>query len=99
MMEKVDLSHWWTASFAGGVALAVAAAAIGHNALILIGVGFACFGLGEWINRPIQQALHHGYGTQGIITSYPWRPRPVGLALDALGIILFFIGIYQLIFV
>lgn len=99
MTEKIDLSHWWKASFAGGIALAVAAAAIGHNALILIGIGFACFGIGEWINRPIQQALHQGYGVQGIITAHPWRPKPVGLALDAIGVALFLIGAYRLVFI
>ena len=98
-MEKFDLEHWWKASFAGGVALAVAAAAIGHNALLLIGVGFVCFGIGEWFNRPIQQGLHVGNGMRGIVTSYPWRPKPFGIIMDALGIVLFCIGVYRLIFI
>lgn len=98
-LEKFDLEHWWKASVAAGVALAVAAAAIGHNALLLIGVGFLCFGVGEWINRPIQQALHRGHGVQGVITSYPWRPKPFGLAMDTIGVVAFCIGFYRLIFI
>lgn len=78
--------------------MAVAAAAIGHNALLLVGVAFLCFGIGEWINRPIVQSPYAGNGMRGIISAYPWQPRPFGLVLDGIAIALFLIGTYRLVF-
>jgi hypothetical protein len=98
-MNNLNLEHWWKACFAGGIALSVAAAAIGQNGLILVGIGFACFGVGEWFNRPVQQGIHVGNGMRGVVTSYPWQPKPFGLAVDGVGIVLFFIGVYRLIFI
>ncbi|MDB5540505.1 MAG: hypothetical protein JWQ89_2232 [Devosia sp.] len=52
--------------------MAAAPTAIGHKALRLIGIGFLCFGIGEWINRPIVQQPYAG-GENRIAPAFEYR--------------------------
>lgn len=98
-IEALNIEHWWKAVAAAGLALTVAAAAAKHNELLLIGLGILACGIGEWINRPMQQTvMQQGLGgLNGIITGHPWRPKPLGITLDSLGVVLVAIGLLKLI--
>lgn len=98
-LDSFDFKHWWKAVVAAGVALAVAAVAAKHHALLVVGLGLISCGVGEWINRPLQQTLvQEGIGgINGIISGNPWRPSPLGLGLDALGVCLLFYGLMRIV--
>jgi len=98
-LDSLNIEHWWKAVAAAGVALCVAAVAAKHNQLLLLGLGTLSCGIGEWVNRPLQQTLvQQGFGgLNGIVTGYPWRPKPLGLILDGIGILLIVYGTIRII--
>jgi hypothetical protein len=59
---------------------------------VLIGLGLLFFGIGEWINHPIQMRR-----TGGVIAeSYPWRFSFFGVLLDMIGMGFFGFGVFRL---
>lgn len=98
-LDSFDLKHWWKAVVAAGVALAVAAVAAKHSALLVVGLGLISCGVGEWINRPLQQTVvQQGvYGINGIISGHPWKASPLGLVLDVLGVGLLCYGLLRIV--
>lgn len=98
-LEALNIEHWWKAVAAAGLALTVAAAAAKHDPLLLIGLGVLSCGIGEWINRPMQQTLvQQGIGgLNGIITGHRWKANPLGIILDLLGVALIAVGIFRIV--
>jgi hypothetical protein len=92
-LKGFDLSLWWRAAIAVGLAITIAALAANNLPLILIGLGIVACGFGEWVNHPMLIEFMRG----GTLTSHPRFNRPLGLMLDALGIALVGFGIYRLI--
>lgn len=81
---------WWI-TFAGfGVAIVAAALAAGSLPWQLIGGGLVTAMLGEAVNRPFVQQVTHvdGWGmARQMASGYPYRPRRIGLLLNAAGAI------------
>lgn len=97
-MNAFDVSeHWYKAVLAAGVVLAGAAVAVGHNPLLICGLGLVLWGIGEFINHPYQEKLvMNDYGSVNAkISGRPWQPNPFGLVLDAIGGILLVIGLVK----
>jgi hypothetical protein len=59
---------------------------------VLIGLGLLLFGIGEWVNHPIQMKRSGGVITE----SYPWRLSFFGVLLDVIGVGLFGFGLFRL---
>jgi apolipoprotein N-acyltransferase len=97
LLKDLKIDHWWKLIAVAGALLAIAATPVQFAAGGLVGLGILFFGAGEWINHPVQQSIGMGYGSVWKGTSYPWNPRPLGIVLDALGILLFFIGLIKII--
>ncbi len=99
-MNALDVSeHWYKAVLAAGVILAGAAVAVGHNPLLICGLGLVFWGVGEFINHPYQQrlVLNDYGGVQATISGHPWSPKPLGIALDIVGAILLLIGVVKIV--
>lgn len=78
-----------------GALIAAASAMRPFVAGLLIGLGCLIFGVGEWINHPIQMKRSGGVFTE----SYPRNPKQsygFGLLLDAIGVGLFGLGLLGL---
>lgn len=91
--KDLDLRNWWIAVLFAGVAISTAAIAVKLVPAILIGLGIMAIGVGEWINHPYQEQLGQGYK----ITGHPRRPKPSGLLIGAVGVLLLALGLYRLI--
>lgn len=98
-IDSLDIKHWWKAIAAIGLALCIAAVTAKHHQLLLLGLGAIFFGIGEWINRPPQQYFikQGAGGINGIMTGHPWQPKPLGLILDIIGILLIAFGTFRII--
>src|SRR4051812_26949064 len=55
---------------------------------VLMGLGLLFFGIGEWINRPVQMKRSGGVITE----SYPWGFSLLGVLLDVIGNRNFWLG-------
>lgn len=99
-LDALNLEHWWKAVAAAGLALAIAGAAANHNPLLVIGLGVLACGIGEWINRPMQQTLfQQGVGgLNGIVSGHRWKANPLGIILDIVGLALIAFGIWRIAF-
>ena len=62
-LGKWDLEHWWKLLAAAGALIASTSAPVIFVPGVLIGLGPLFFGIGEWINHPIQMRR-----TGGVIT-------------------------------
>jgi len=91
-LKNLDLRHWWIAVVASGIAFTTAAIAAQFVPMIFLGLGLLLFGIGEWIDHPIQTQL----GPNFKVTSYPRHTTVLGFILDAVGIGLMCVGLYKL---
>lgn len=90
-----DPGHWHIAIALAGLAITVASLAAGSKPMVLTGLGMIAFGVGEMRNHPYQERLltneYGGYA--GKVSGHPRNPSPLGLVLDAIGILLFVGGL------
>ncbi len=65
---------------------------------LLISLGIFLFGLGEWVNHPLQTGLLSAtaFHPAGIVTSYPRRFSVAGCIFDLIGLGLLGAGVYRL---
>jgi len=65
----------------------------------LIGLGCIIYGVGEWINHPLNETVQPRTATTPTLkwTDHSWNPRPFGLLFDGIGICLLVWGFYKLI--
>lgn len=92
---KVD--HWYHAFILVGVAGSAAALSVemkgianAHALLLFSGMFF--WGIGEWINHPLQTTLTPGWK----ITGHPRNANLSGTAFDLVGLALIATGIYKI---
>ena len=102
-ISKLALEHWYQVLMAAGLFLFLLAGAgllkefpTRPTASVAIGVFF--FGMGEWINHPLQTALMQATARfpAGVISGHPRKARPTGIFFDLLGLALIGYGVYKL---
>lgn len=89
-LQKLDLQGWWKVAIAVGVVILLAALAAGDRGFAVIGLGIIAAGFGEWMNHRMETEILHG----GQFTTYERVNRPMGLALEGIGIFLIALGLY-----
>ena len=88
------MEHWWKLVGAAGALIAIASIFVQFHPGLLIGLALLFFGMGEWINHPLENEINGAMiGSIYKVIGYRWRPNVFGLLLDALGI-----GIFGFIF-
>jgi hypothetical protein len=95
-LSGLKIEHWWHAfTIVGGAgfvaSIAITSQYIHQRDLILLSMSLFLFGIGQWINHPIQQ----GFIGNGIITAYDRRPYPLGVALEWLGVVIFLVEVVR----
>lgn len=92
-LKNFDLRRWWITAIVVGLVITLAALPVDNRGCILVGLGIISCGFGEWMNHRMKvEPSYHGR-----LITYPRVNRPIGLALDALGILLAAIGLYRLV--
>lgn len=56
-MNGLKLDHWSKGIASAGIALAIAALGFGNHGALLVGLGLALYGFGEWINHPLHTEI------------------------------------------
>lgn len=102
-VSKLALDHWYKVLMAGGLFMLLLAGAgllkefpTVPTAAISLGVFF--FGMGEWINHPLQTQLMppSAYFPGGVITGHPRKASAAGTFFDVLGLLLIGFVLYKL---
>jgi len=95
-LKNFDLKRWWIALIAVGLVIVIASVAAKDRNIAVgiagVGLGIVACGFGEWMNHRMEMEFVKG----GTLTTFPRINRPLGFALDALGIILIVTGLYRL---
>ena len=90
--KDFDHRYWWVLIGIAGALVATASAPVKFVARFLIGLALLLFGVGQWIDHPLQTRVGASY----VITSHPWCPTVLGCGLSLIGVILFGVGVYRL---
>ena len=90
--EKLDLARWWKVAIFVGLAILLAALTAKDRDVVVIGLAIIACGFGEWLNHRMEMEIRHG----GKPTTFERGNRPLGLALDAIGIVLAVFGLLHL---
>jgi hypothetical protein len=93
-LKNFDVQRWWKAAIVVGLAVIVAALAIKERDIVVVGFGVVACGFGEWMNHRMETEIRHG----GTLTTFERKNRPLGLALDAIGVVLIVLGFYGFIY-
>src|ERR1044072_5956234 len=98
-LSGLKIDHWWHAFTVLGAAGIIASMTIKSNVVsnrdaLLLSLGFFLFGVGQWINHPLQTRLEGSLK----FTGYHRSPYPLGLVLEFLGCIIFAIEIFRIAF-
>jgi hypothetical protein len=85
-LSGLKIDHWWHAFTVVGTAgmiatLAVKTEIIAKRDAFLLLPGLFLFGVGQWINHPLQTTIAGSYK----ITGYHRRTCPLGLCLECIG--------------
>jgi|NGEPerStandDraft_6_1074524.scaffolds.fasta_scaffold368890_2 hypothetical protein len=92
-LKNFDVQRWWKAAIVVGLAIVLGALAVKDHGIALVGLGVVGCGFGEWMNHRMETQFLNG----GTLTSFHRFNRPMGLALDGVGIILVALGLYRVI--
>jgi hypothetical protein len=90
--KEFDDRHWWILVGIAGALIATASAPVKFVPGFIVGLALLSFGVGQWIDHPVRTGMVPGFQ----ITSHPWRPSVLGVALTLGGIALFAVGLYRL---
>ena len=93
-LSTLKIDHWWHAFTVIGAAGLIASVAIEpkhitQRTFLLLFLSFFLFGVGQWINHPIQVALI----PRGKLTGYPRTPSPLGVSLELMACVLFTVAL------
>jgi hypothetical protein len=96
-LQSLKIDYWYKAVLAISavlllVALTTPLQGVKNSVVSIICLGGVFVGLGEWINHPYQEAIHHGYKISG----YPRKDNLLGTLFVFLGLVLAGFGIYEL---
>lgn len=88
-MGSVKLEHWWIGLVvAGGAVMGAAKLAPDPTAAFALGLGLLLFGIGEWMNHPVQSGITDGMGQVWKVTGHPRRASLGGSAFSLCGLLL-----------
>lgn len=90
--KDFDSRHWWILAGVAGALVTAASAPVQFIPGFVIGLALLLFGIGQWIDHPLQMQMGHGFTT----TRYPWSPTVFGTLLSILAAILFCFGLWRL---
>jgi hypothetical protein len=96
LFSGLKIKHWWQAvTVAGGIGM-VASVGFGDMKpqIFLLSLGLLLFGIGQWINHPVQV----GFGRGVKVTRYNRTTYPLGLFLEFLGGFIFLVEVYRVLF-
>jgi hypothetical protein len=91
--KNFDDRLWWILLSVAGGLIAPASITVSSIPGFLVGLGLLLFGVGQWIDHPVQTRRAGG----AIVTGYPWRPTVFGIAISVLGGALFCYGLYRVV--
>jgi len=99
----LKIEHWYHAvTLLGGVGIFLSLIydikGISNNHALLLSLGVFFFGIGEWINHPLQTKIvppNVYIAGGGIITGHPRNPSLLGSLFDILGFIIIAMAVYN----
>lgn len=95
-MGGIKLDHWWLGLIiAGGAVLGAASLAPEPKAAFAIGLGLLLFGIGEWMNHPVQSRIEGGMGRLWQLTGHPRSPTFGGNVFSLIGLLLLAAGVVR----
>lgn len=98
-LSGLKIDHWWHAFTVVGAcgmvaSLAVKDGVISQREAFLLFLSFFLFGVGQWINHPMQKTLIPG----AILTSYDRHPKILGLIFEVFGSAIFALETFRIVF-
>lgn len=103
LLSNLVLDYWYKVLMAVGILVFISTASgllpkLPTAPSLLISMGVFFWGLGEWINHPLQTGLMPAtaYMPAGVVTSHPRNVRPIGVIFDLVGFVLLAVGLYRL---
>jgi hypothetical protein len=88
-MDLKQFESWWSLLGAAGAAITAASIYQQNPAGMFFGAGLLSVGVGEWICRTQQRTeIFRGPDPGTYITrrSTPWKPKPLGILFDLVGL-------------
>jgi hypothetical protein len=88
MDELKKFANWWSLLGAAGAMITAASINQQNPAGMFFGVGLLLVGVAEWICRPQRTEIIRGPNPGTFITrrSNPWKPKPLGILFDLIGL-------------
>lgn len=96
-LKSLQITNWYKAVIAISAPILFLAIAKDKDIVAIISCGTLVFGIGEWINHPksFEHRAAPALGRFVLITDYPWKPKPFGIVLDLVGLVLIGYGLYR----
>jgi hypothetical protein len=93
-------ANWWSLLAAAGALIAAASVNQQNPLGMFFGAGLLLVGVGEWICRPQRTEVVRGANPGMFIKnqSNPWKPKPLGIIFDLVGLAAFARVIYLVAF-
>lgn len=95
-LKTLVLDYWYKLVIWISVAVLVLALTVPlqvpNRVVLLISLGSLLFGLGQWINHPLQERIGMGYK----ITGYPRKACISGVLTEIAGVCLVGVGVWKL---
>jgi hypothetical protein len=88
MDDLRKFANWWSLLGAPGAVITAASINQQNPAGMFFGVGLLSVGVGEWVCRSQRTEITRGPDPGTYIThrSNPWKPKPLGILFDLIGL-------------
>jgi hypothetical protein len=88
MEDLKKFANWWSLLGAAGALITAASINQQNPAGMFFGVSLLLVGVGEWICRPTRTEVIRGPNPGTFINrrSNPWKPKPLGIVFDLIGL-------------
>lgn len=103
-LSKLALDYWYQVLIVAGLAVFLLTGAgllkeFPTLPTAMISLGTFLFGVGEWINHPLQTSLRAGsaYFPAAVVRGHPRNGRVIGYVFDIAGVAAITLGIYRLV--